>query len=70
MQRAARCLQLLPAVSQVDGVVAVPSIRGASTRAHEPSAAQLTQVVRHQALSLAEKLCQLPNGPVALRELP
>jgi hypothetical protein len=70
MQRAARGLQLLPAARQVDGVVAVPSIGRALTRAHEPVSAQLTQVVRHQALPLAEELCQLPHGPVAVHELP
>jgi hypothetical protein len=70
MQRAARCLQLLATARQVDGVVAVSSIGGASTPAHEPPAAQLTQVVRHQALSLAEELGQFPHGPVAVHELP
>ena len=70
MQRSTRRLQPLPAACQVDRVVAVPSIRGASTGAHEPARPQLTEVVRHEALLHAEELCQLPYGTVAVRQLP
>jgi hypothetical protein len=69
MQRTARGLELLPAPGEIDRVVTVPSIRRAATRAHKPARAQLTQVVRHQALLLAEELRQLANRAVAANEL-
>ena len=69
MQRTACGLELRPAPSEIDGVVTVPSIGRAATGAHEPARAQLTQVVRHQALPLAEELRQLTNRAVAVHEL-
>ena len=42
----------------------------AAPRRHEPAVAELTQVVRHQALRLVDELRQLPHRPVALRPAP
>ena len=58
-----------PAAREVDRVVAVASVGRAATRGDEPAVAQLAQVVRHQALRLADELGQLPHGPVAAHEL-
>jgi hypothetical protein len=69
MQRTACGLELLPAPSEIDRVVTIPSIRRTATHAHKPARAQLTQVVRHQALPLAEELRQLANRAVAANEL-
>ena len=69
MQRTARGLQRLPAGGEVDGVVAVAAVRRTATRRHEPTVAELTQVVRHQALRLVDQHRQLPDGPIALHQL-
>jgi hypothetical protein len=70
MQRTACRLELFPAPGEIDRVVAVPSIRCAAMRAHQPTGAQLTQVVRHEALPLGDELRQLTDRPVASHELP
>jgi hypothetical protein len=69
MQRTAYGLELLPAPSEIDRVVTVPPIGRAATRAHKAARAQLTQVVRHQALRLAEEVRQFTNRAVAVHEL-
>ena len=69
MQRTAGGLELFPAPREIDGVVAVAAVGRAATRADQPARAQLTQVVGHQALPLAEELRQLPNRAVAVHEL-
>ena len=58
-----------PAGGEVDGVVAVAAVRRTMTGGHEPTIAELTQVVRHQALRLVDQLHQLPDGPIALHQL-
>jgi hypothetical protein len=69
MQRTAAGSELLSASREVDRVVAVPSIGRTATREHKPTSAQLTQMVRDQALPLAEELRQLPHGPITRHQL-
>ena len=59
-----------PATSEIDAVVAVPTIGRATTSGHQLAGSQLTQVVRHQALRLVEQLHQLPDRTIAVHQLP
>jgi hypothetical protein len=69
MERSPGRLQLLLAAEEIDRVVAVATVRRASTRRHEPSVAESPEVVRDQALRFADQLRQFPHGPVALDQL-
>ena len=68
MQRTACVLQRQLAGGQVDGVVGVAAVRRAPACGHEPTVAELTQVVRHQALRLVDQRRQLPDGAIALHQ--
>jgi hypothetical protein len=68
MQRSARGAELVSTRNQIDGVVVVASICRTATRANEATSAQLTEVVRHQALLLARPLRQLAHCAVATNE--
>lgn len=69
MQRTTDGSELLLAPSEVEGGVAVPSISRAAPGAHDAACPEPTEVVRHQALPLAEELRQLANHAVAAHEL-
>ena len=69
MQRTAGGLERLATGHQVDRVVAVAAVRRTTTRRHQPTITQQTQVVRHQALRLIDQHHQLPNGPIAAHQL-
>ena len=56
----------VPTTSEIDRVVAVTAVGGAATREHEPAVTEQTEVVRDQALRLADQLRQLPHRPIAL----
>ena len=67
VQRRTAHLEQLAAPLQIDGVVAVTSIRGAVTTAHDSSAAELRQVVGHQVLPArrAARSARAPPGRCA-----
>ena len=50
-------------------VVGVASVGGALPGGHEAAAAQLAQVVRHEALGFADQVAQLTDTSVAPTEL-
>ena len=71
-QRRVQCtacgLQSIAARAEIDGVVAVATIGRTTTRGDQPTVAEQTQVVRHEALRLVDQHHQLPHGPIALHE--
>jgi hypothetical protein len=69
MQRRASRGQQFAAAREVDGVVGVPAIGRTAPRRHQPARPEPGQMVRDQALRLAEEGLQLADLPVAARKL-
>ena len=69
MQSSAGGLQLALAGSEIDRVVRVAPVGRAATREHQPTVAELAEVVRHETLRLVNELRQLPYRPIAADQL-
>ena len=69
MQRGRGVGEQLPARDQIEAVVGVAPVRGAPPHGHQPAATQLAQVVRRQALPLADQRRELTDLPIAARQL-
>jgi hypothetical protein len=63
-------LQLALAASQIDRVVGVGTVRRAATGKHQPTTAELTQVVRKEVLRLVDQLGELPHRTITAHQLP
>ena len=68
MERSAGRRQQLPAASEVDAVVGVAPVGRASPHRHQLACPQAGEVVRDEALRLAERLRELADLPVAAGE--
>ena len=69
MQRALALASKLSAAHQLQHVVRVTAVGEAAPRRHQTAVAQLTQVIRDEALTLPSQLAQLTDTPIAAREL-
>ena len=69
MQRGAGAGEQLSAAHQLQHVVRVTAVGEAAPRRHQTAIAQLTQVIRDEALTLPSQLAQLAHTPIAAREL-
>lgn len=70
MQSLADRPQKLLAPGEVDTVVGVSSVEGASTHGDDPAPSQEPKVVGDEALGLVDQFGKLPNLAVALGEMP
>ena len=69
MQRHRGPGQKLAAALEIADVVGVAAVRRAATPEHHPLRAQPTQVIGDQALRLPHQRAQLPDPPIAVRQL-
>ena len=69
VQGGARPGQQLTAAIEIEHVIGVAPVRRAATTQHHPLCPQAREVVRDQALRLGDQRAQLPDTPIAVREL-
>ena len=69
MQRRARAGEQLAAAGEIEHVVRVAAVGQAAARRDQAAVAQAAQVVGDEVLALVGQRTQLPDAPVAARQL-